>query len=325
MVVSVLSMDEFEIIKNYFKRESFRSDVLLGIGDDGAVLDLKALDNENLVMSTDTLVENVHFPPSINAGLIAKRALCTNLSDTAAMGAVPLWFTLSLTLPEENTTTAWLTDFSQGLFEEAEKFGCTLVGGDTVRGRLSITITICGKAPDKEVLKRTTAEPNDMIFVSGTLGDGRAALSLIQQQSLVSERLLSRFYSPQPMIDLGVTLRNLVSSCIDISDGLVSDLTHICNASKVSAVLDVSKLPVHEEVKQLFPDDFAEFGLYGGDDYQLCFTAPESEKAKIINAGMRSNSRITPIGRIVKSMGSNKVMLEGMDVNENISGYRHFG
>ncbi len=182
MVVSVLSMDEFEIIKNYFKRESFRSDVLLGIGDDGAVLDLKALDNENLVMSTDTLVENVHFPSSINAGLIAKRALCTNLSDTAAMGAVPLWFTLSLTLPEENTTTAWLTDFSQGLFEEAEKFGCTLVGGDTVRGHLSITITICGKAPDKEVLKRTTAEPNDMIFVSGTLGDGRAALSLIQQK-----------------------------------------------------------------------------------------------------------------------------------------------
>ena len=218
-----------------------------------------------------------------------------------------------------------MTDFSHGLFEEAEKFGCTLVGGDTVRGNLCITITICGKVPNKEVLKRSSAKLNDIIFVSGTLGDGRAALSLIQQKKWVSERLLYRLNCPQPMIDLGVELRNLVSSCIDISDGLVSDLTHICNASKVSAVLDVSKLPVHEEVKQLFPDDFAEFGLYGGDDYQLCFTAPESEKAKIINAGMRSNSRITPIGRIVKSMGSNQVMLEGMDVNENISGYRHFG
>jgi thiamine-monophosphate kinase len=229
------SNNEFSLISRYFKKLTAQQDVVVGIGDDAAILE--PTQGHQLILATDTLVASVHFPDEANAFQVATRSLCVNLSDMAAMGATPKWFTLALTLPKQLATTDWLQDFSQGLAEVARQYNVALVGGDTTAGPLTISITVAGELPAGEGLCRGGAQADDSIYVSGTLGDGAASLfQLTQNPETISERLLQRFYSPPPQIELGVGLRDYATACIDISDGLVADLSHLCKASGLGTI-----------------------------------------------------------------------------------------
>ena len=216
---------EFSFISRYFKDLTGQQGVALGIGDDAALIDMTP--GQQLVVATDTLVEGVHFPLSATAEQIATRALCVNLSDIAAMGAKPKWFTLALTIPRETVSSDWLKGFSRGLAAVAKEYDLALVGGDTTAGPLTISITLLAEVPVDGALLRSGAAIGDSIYVTGTLGDGAAALAAITDISgdrRISNRLLNRFYCPQPQVQVGIKLRGLASACIDISDGLVADL-----------------------------------------------------------------------------------------------------
>ena len=317
-------MSEFEIIKNHFSRDYDRSDINVGVGDDGAILNIDQMIGSQLVVSTDTIVEQTHFPESTIAGNIAKRAMCINLSDMAGMGALPLWFTLSLTLPGDKANEAWLSEFSSGLFEIASRYNCALIGGDTTKGPLSVTICMFGNIPSDAGLKRSSASVGDIIYLSGSIGASRAALELLSKNGNVSERLLKLFYEPTPMIDLGIKLRDIATSCIDVSDGLVADLGHICRASRVSAIMHLASLPFDEEVKLLFPDKYTEFGLSGGDDYQLCFTVPKHLKGSIESISTQTGITLTAIGEIVEFDHTQSITINGLEDQLNLKGYDHF-
>ena len=317
-------MSEFEIIRNHFSRDYNRSDIDVGIGDDGAILNIDQMIGSQLVVSTDTIVEQTHFPEGTVPGNIARRAMCINLSDMAAMGALPLWFTLSLTLPGDKANEEWLSKFSSGLFEIASRYSCGLIGGDTTKGPLSVTICIFGNLPSDAGLKRSSASVGDIIYLSGSIGASRAALELLSKNENVSERLLRIFYEPTPMIDLGIKLRNIATSCIDVSDGLVADLNHICRASRVSAKIHLATLPFDEEVKSLFPDKYIEFGLSGGDDYQLCFTVPKHLKESIESISTQTGITLTAIGEIVEFDHTQSITINGFEDQLNLGGYDHF-
>ena len=317
-------MSEFEIIRNHFSRDYNRSDIDVGIGDDGAILNIDQMIDSQLVVSTDTIVEQTHFPKGTVPGNIARRAMCINLSDMAAMGALPLWFTLSLTLPGDKANEEWLSKFSSGLFEIASRYSCGLIGGDTTKGPLSVTICIFGNLPSDAGLKRSSASVGDIIYLSGSIGASRAALELLSKNENVSERLLRIFYEPTPMIDLGIKLRNIATSCIDVSDGLVADLNHICRASRVSAKIHLATLPFDEEVKSLFPDKYIEFGLSGGDDYQLCFTVPKHLKESIESISTQTGITLTAIGEIVEFDHTQSITINGFEDQLNLGGYDHF-
>ena len=317
-------MSEFEIIRNHFSRDYNRSDIDVGIGDDGAILNIDQMIDSQLVVSTDTIVEQTHFPEGTVPGNIARRAMCINLSDMAAMGALPLWFTLSLTLPGDKANEEWLSKFSSGLFEIASRYSCGLIGGDTTKGPLSVTICIFGNLPSDAGLKRSSASVGDIIYLSGSIGASRAALELLSKNENVSERLLRIFYEPTPMIDLGIKLRNIATSCIDVSDGLVADLSHICRASRVSAKIHLATLPFDEEVKSLFPDKYIEFGLSGGDDYQLCFTVPKHLKESIESISTQTGITLTAIGEIVEFDHTQSITINGFEDQLNLGGYDHF-
>jgi len=308
--------------------------VSLGIGDDAALLE--PTPGHQLVVASDTLVEGVHFPSSASPQQVASRALCVNLSDMAAMGAVPRWFTLALTLPSEKANADWLSGFSAGLAKVASQYSVALVGGDTTSGPLTITLTLLGEVPQGEGLTRAGAAPGDAVFVTGTLGDCAAALNLILRKNSIlemSDRLLQRFYCPQPQIQAGLTLRPVASACIDISDGLVADLGHLCKASGVTAAIQAQLLPIAEDVRNFanFSDNFSalDWALTGGDDYQLCFTvAPESLSIvdDWIEQGQLQATRIGVLSADDKSIDPVTVV----DKNNKIliiekAGYNHFG
>lgn len=273
--INPMAIGEFELIKRYFHRQLPSPGVVVGIGDDCALLTLPP--GHQLAVSMDTLVEGVHFPSGAAPDLIAERALRVNLSDLAAMGAEPLWFTLGLTLTE--ASPQWLQAFSEGLFRVAEEFGIALVGGDTTRGPLTITIQVHGSVPQGEALLRSGARPGDRIFVTGSLGGGGASLALIRGKIAPREDdrvfLHDCYYRPEPHLQFGQRLRGLASAAIDISDGLMADLGHICQRSGVGARVISSQLPVEQSVARYFSEAQAiDFALSGGDDYRLCFTVP---------------------------------------------------
>jgi len=227
------NINEFELIKRYFQQTIVsRRDVVCGIGDDAALLQCSP--EQLLVVSTDTLIEGVHFPQTTTAQDLAYKALAVNLSDLAAMGAEPAWFTLALTLPTPDPS--WLAHFSQGLFQLAQQFNIQLVGGDTTRGPLSITIQVLGQVPAHQALLRQGAQAGDKIYVSGTLGDAGLGLEVSLGKRQVSETasqfVLQRLNRPFPQVQLGLALRGLASSAIDISDGLLADLDHLWKAAK---------------------------------------------------------------------------------------------
>lgn len=301
-------MDEFDLINKYF-------DWGTGIGDDCALVDISA--HQQLITTVDTLIEGVHFPTNTSAKNIAYKALAVNLSDVAAMGATPTYFTLALTLPKMDKQ--WLEDFSSSLKTLATKYNIQLVGGDTTKGRLSITINATGTIKGLPLM-RAGAQVGDSIFVSNTIGAAALAWQQIQRKQTPSATLLEQFNRPQPQIRLGQSLLGVANSCIDISDGLQQDLSHILTCSKVGASIDLDALPVADEVKQYIAntEDWC-VALAGGDDYQLCFTVPETYINVIKSIEKKLGITLTKIGSIVNA--------EGLKVNglsKNCKSYQHF-
>lgn len=272
-----MSLGEFDIIARYFAKRSARRDVLLGIGDDAAVLDVAA--DRKLVVAMDTIVEGVHFPVGTTAADIGYRALAVNLSDLAAMGAQPSWMTLSLSLP--HAQEAWLAGFAQGLFELADVHDVALVGGDTVKGPLVVTVQIAGWVESDRWLTRAGATPGDLLFVSGVPGEAAAGLAVIQRampDNSLTQHLRRRFLRPEPRVALGRSVRTFASAAMDISDGLLTDLDKLCAASGCGARIDIDALPVSTAMRQLFDEGACvDYALAGGDDYEIMFTVPPAQ------------------------------------------------
>jgi len=327
-----LQLGEFDIIAAYFKDLTDQEGVALGIGDDAAIIDLPLQSKIQLVVASDTLVDGVHFPSDASAYQIAQRALCVNLSDMAAMAATPRWFTLALTLPREKANRQWLKDFSIGLAEVALEYNCALIGGDTTAGPLSITITMLGEVPVGAGLARSGATTGDGVYVTGFLGDGAAGLLAITEidsfkniSKIVSERLLSLFYKPLPQIIAALKIRHLASACIDISDGLVADLGHICRSSGVVASVDTAMLPIHPDLQENFQDHCHDWALFGGDDYQLCFTVPAADLSIVDDWIYQGELDATRIGVILSSSDNNPaVLIDGFKSLERLRGFDHF-
>ncbi len=272
-------MNEFQLIQHYFKQASLsfsHNNVIQGIGDDCAELDL--LKNHTLHISIDTLVEDVHFPKHANPYDIATRSLCVSLSDLAAAGAKPMAFTLAITLP--SIEQDWLSEFSRGLADIAQQFQCPLIGGDTTKGdALIITIQVHGQCPKGSSLKRGGAKVGDKVYVSDVLGDGAGALKQVLSNPHKTDGLAAHYYCPLPKIEYGIALRSTATSCLDVSDGLVQDLNHICTASQVGMLINSQDIPVSDLlIKTVGKSAAIQFALSGGDDYQLAYTAPDCDK-----------------------------------------------
>ncbi len=318
-------LSEFEIIRQYFTSAQSRSDVVLGIGDDAAIL--RVPEQHELVQSVDTLVAGVHFPVETSPEDIAYKALAVNLSDMAAMGAEPAWFTLAITLPDDNEV--WLKSFSESLSSVATKYNVQLIGGDTTHGPLSISITINGFVPASKALTRSKARVTDKVYVSGVLGDAALALAAWQGQCLLRDSSLlylnKRLNRPTPKIELGLLLREYASSCIDISDGLVADLEHITESSCVGAKIHFDKIPRSKEFDSNLTDEalIIPLVLSGGDDYELCFTIPVSMQVEFEKTAAQKKLSISCIGEIEKTKGV-RVLSDGQKINVQGKGYQHF-
>ena len=319
-------MNEFDIIRSYFLRQSVsRDDVIKGIGDDAAILEVPA--DKQLVVSTDVLVEGIHFPVNARANSIGYKALAVNLSDLAAMGAEPAWFTLNLCLPEINEP--WLTEFSRGMLALAEKYSVQLVGGDTVRGPLVVGIQVSGFVPAGEALCRDGAQPGDSIYITGPLGD--AALALLHQNrqlELSSEQWHSvriALEQPVPRVEAGQALRGIASSAIDISDGLVSDLGHVLEASGVGAQIYIEKIPV-SDIYRAYWEDCSGYAmaLTHGDDYELCVTIPPGKKTELKDITRRFACPFYEIGEIEQNRELRCIDENGQRWMPEHSGYNHF-
>jgi thiamine-monophosphate kinase len=328
-----LTVAEFDLIALIRDRCAIaREDVRLGIGDDAALLAVPA--GQLLAVSTDTLVSGVHFPQSAKAYDIGWKALAVNLSDLAAMGATPAWAVLALTQPQADPR--WVAEFAEGFAALAREFKFALVGGDTTQGPLSITVTVHGFVPDGAALLRSGARAGDAVFVTGTLGDAAAGLRCLDKNDCDADRLVSapagtretlieRLHRPVPRVAQGLALRGRVSACIDISDGLLADLGHICSASGVGAELDADALPSSSALLAVFDADARRaFQLGGGDDYELCFTAKEGEASSLLGDLARSGCGATRIGRIVAKSGVRVSDAAGNCVPIVKAGWEHF-
>jgi len=320
-------LSEFDLIKQYFQRaRPASSQTVLGIGDDCALLSPSP--GKQLAVSSDMLVEGRHFFAGADPFQLGHKSLAVNLSDLAAMGATPLGFTLALALPSADP--AWLDGFSRGLFALADAHGCELVGGDTTKGPLNICITIFGELAPGQALRRDAARIGDDIWISGTLGDARLALAgCLDEVTLdaAGHALAStRLHAPAPRVALGQLLAGgrLAHAALDISDGLVGDLGHILTASKVGAVLDVDALPAGPVLARQALDLRRRFTAAGGDDYELCFTAPVANRAAIFAAGEQSGTAVTRVGRIEAAPGLRLVDGAGAALNLHLHGWDHF-
>lgn len=322
-----MPVTEFELIQRYFSRIGKpRTDVALGIGDDAALLNPPA--GQQLVIATDTLVQGVHFPTNTLPYYIGWKALAVNLSDLAAMGAEPAWFTLALTLPE--SSDAWLTEFSRGLFDLADQYGLSLVGGDTTRGPLTVTVQIAGYVPTGQALLRAGAGPGDRIFVTGSLGDATLALQLLTDQLPVPAQnypgLLKRLNQPQPRIEEGRALRSIASCAIDISDGLLADLQHMLDASDIGAEIYLPQIPYSTQARQLLSryPDIRNSLLSGGDDYELCFCVAPDKLQPLEQIAAENQFQFTEIGQVSDSKELRCLDAAGRAVEIDTRGYTHF-
>lgn len=313
-----MSLNEFEVIQRFFDRRGQVADgVVLGIGDDAAIV--RPESGKDLIVATDVLNVGIHFPESTDAKAIGYKALAVNLSDLAAMGATPSWFTMTLSLPEVDEN--WLTSFSSGLFELADKFNIALVGGDTVRGPLSVGIQVMGQAPVGAGIKRSGAQGGDRIYISGTIGDAALALQQIKQGDQPAPELRNRLDYPAPRIGLGVRLLGIANSCIDISDGLAADLGHILEASGVGASISTVSLPCSGFLDALDHSQAVRLALTGGDDYELCFTVPAEKKKSVEEISSDLSLPITCIGEITNDAG---LQLSDFDNSLESIGFNHF-
>ncbi len=314
---------EFDLIRRFFTGLGpRRADVLLDVGDDCALLGIPA--GQSLAVSIDTLVAGTHFFPDCDPESVGHKSLAVGLSDLAAMGADPAWATLALTLPRRDE--AWLAGFARGFGALADCHGVRLVGGDTTRGPLSLTVQVHGLLPSGSGVRRGGARVGDLIWVSGTLGDAALALSLIQTgEVVVDAELRARLDRPTPRVALGIGLRGLATAMIDLSDGLAADLGHILVASGVGAEIQVTQLPLSEVVAARLGSgvDWT-LPLSGGDDYELCFCAPPERSGSIRALGDQLGCRLTVVGMIRRAPG---LILHGPDgaaINLESSGYDHF-
>lgn len=322
-----MACGEFDLIARYFNRyRTARRDVQLGIGDDCALLTVA--EKQLLAVSTDTLVEGIHFLKTIDPADLGYKALAVNLSDLAAMGADPAWVSLALTLPEVNTE--WLEAFSDSLFDQLNYYGMQLIGGDTTRGPLSMTLTIQGLIPMDRALTRSGAGVGDWIFVTGSLGDSAAGLALLLDQLTVDnaehrDTLLQRHLRPTPRILQGQALRGLATAAIDISDGLISDLKHVLSASGCGARIDLDALPLSEALLGSVDGDRAlKWALTGGEDYELCFTVPEINRGALDVALSHLGVDFTCVGQMAPLSEAITFLRSGEPVELDWQGFDHF-
>lgn len=316
-----MALGEFDLIERFFSRPSRRRDVLLGVGDDAALLAVPP--GLALVAATDTLVEGRHFLARTPPEAIGHQALAVNLSDLAAMGAEPAWALMSLSLPE--VRESWLERFAGGLYALADRHGVDVVGGDTVRGPLVITIEVLGFVEPALALKRSNAQPGDLLYVSGWPGEAAAGLATLQGGASMAAKdaLVRRFLYAEPRLALGRALRGRASAAMDVSDGLLGDLGKLCRASGLGARLDLECLPISAELARRYARDACErFVLSGGDDYELLFTVPPA-LAEQLEADLRPLCPLTRIGAI-ESGRDVRCLRDGVATDVRGEGYDHF-
>ena len=320
-------MSEFNLINQYFKTlTGKREDVMLGIGDDCALL--RVASGKILATSTDTLISGVHFPSQRSAKDIAYKALAVNLSDLAAMGAQPAWVSLALTLPQQDEL--WLQDFCTGFEELARQYDVQLIGGDTTCGILSITVQIFGFVEPDKSLQRDKAQEGDLIYVSGDLGDAGLGLICVMQETLVNDsmrRCIDRLNRPSPRVELGLALalHEVCACAIDISDGLAADLQHITQASQCAADIYIEKIALSEDLKTYYANaiDWNQV-LTSGDDYELCFTVNKSSQQKVEAIAKQLNIDLTCIGEIKVGNDVRFIKPDGGMLYLDRTGYNHF-
>jgi thiamine-monophosphate kinase len=319
--------NEFDLIQRFFNQApSNRKDVILGIGDDAALLQVPL--GQQLVASTDTLVSGRHFPENTSPADIGYKALAVNLSDLAAMGAEPAWVLLALTIP--NANEIWLRKFTEGFFPLVQRFQLQLVGGDMTQGSLTITFQALGFVPPGKAIGRVGARAGDRIYVTGTLGDAGLALESINKKNylgLTSAQILNamqRLNRPEPRVEMGLALRDIASSAIDVSDGLAADLGHILSANQVGAIVQLEKLPLSESLQALPSEKAWRLALSSGDDYELCFTVPESHERALQQHLTVLNTPYTCIGSIKKEPGLILLGKNGSTFSIDKTGFQHF-
>tara|TARA_Y100001956_G_scaffold22076_1_gene21640 strand:+ start:473 stop:1438 length:966 start_codon:yes stop_codon:yes gene_type:complete len=317
---------EFNLIEKYFVgRQKQRNDVLLSAGDDCALVQVPQ--GLSVAISTDTLVAGTHFLVDADPALVAHKALASNISDLAAMGATPAWVSFALTMPEPDET--WLAPFCDSFFALADYFGIQLIGGDTTKGPLSLTLTVQGLVNPEKALRRDGAGVGDRIYVTGNLGDSKAGLDVILSPHLkdkpYASELEQRHYLSSPRVLVGQALLGLASSAIDISDGLISDVQHILKRSKVGASIDVSTLPVSNELIEFIgsTEKAQQYALSSGEEYELCFTVPEENQGAIESTLAHCGTRVTCIGQI-RPEGTLDIHSQGSSLDWSLSGYDHF-
>ncbi|RUO75282.1 thiamine-phosphate kinase [Idiomarina seosinensis] len=322
-------LNEFSLIEQYFlNNKKQRPDSIVGIGDDGAVTRVQP--NHDLVTVTDTMVNGVHFDESTPPRAIGHKIVAVNLSDLAAMGAEPCWISLALTLPDADET--WLSEFAAGLHEICQYYDCTLIGGDTTRGPLTVTVTAQGQVPAGEAITRSGAKPGDWLYVSGPLGDAGLGLDMTQQADMATgphlQRLVERLYYPHPRVALGQTLRNVAGACIDISDGLLADLQHLLSSSGVAADIELDKIPLSLAMTETLSQDAAyKKALTAGDDYELCFTVEEHNRGRLETLTAHLKNKPICIGRITQLREPAiqfKLHGEVYELPLEYQGYNHF-
>ena len=316
-----MPLGEFALIERYFSRASRREDVLLGVGDDAALLQVPP--GQALVAATDTLVEGRHFRAGAPPESIGHQVLAVNLSDLAAMGAEPAWALLSLSLPEAQES--WLQRFADGLYALADRHGIGLVGGDTVRGPLVITVELLGVVAPSAALRRDGARPGDLLFVSGWPGESAAGLAALAGgvPATSQDALVRRHLYAEPRVDLGRALRGRATAAMDVSDGLLGDLGKLCAASGAGARVDLERLPVSAELSRRFaPAAREQLILHGGDDYELLFALPPADAAAVA-AGLAATCPVACIGAIESAAGV-RCMRNGIPTTVSGTGHDHF-
>jgi len=316
-------MKEFQLIRQIQRQtsayDSPDSGVKLGIGDDAAVLEVP--DGQHLVAATDTLNAGVHFPNNTAAYDIGHKCLAVNLSDIAAMGAVPRWALLSLSLPEVDSD--WVESFTAGFIALAQKHGVSLVGGDTTSGPLSISVTAMGLVGQGNQLTRSGAKPGDLLVVSGNVGGAARALEMLQAgEAVTDQHLLDR---PQPRVNLGQALAGHANACIDISDGLLADLGHVLEASGCGARIDLAALPAADNLSGLDEELRWKYQLSGGDDYELLFALSQEKQNLLTNWSEKLDIDLSIIGTIEAGEGARCIRADGTVYQPQLPGFEHFG
>jgi len=316
-------LSEFSLIRRYFTRAT--PGAVLGVGDDAALVRVGS--GMELAVSTDMLVCGTHFFADADPYLLGHKALAVNISDMAAMGAQPRWATLALSLPAEDD--AWLERFSAGFFALADEYHVELIGGDTTQGPLNLTVTIMGEVPQGKALRRDGAQVGDEIWVSGRLGDAALALAHMQGKVVLADASFiataTTLHRPVPRVALGIALRGKAHSAIDISDGLLADLGHILERSKVAAEIQFDQLPLSAHLKPYLAQALGkQCALAGGDDYELCFTAPAARHAELEKLSVQLELPLNCIGNIVAGTGCVVRAADGSEMTIRETGYDHF-